>query len=135
VDGCLLGGRSAAIDPRVVRDEIGIHRATMRALPPLCADRAPLAVLSLRGHRSGTSARDASPMQLKRHAQIFGSTARPVSNIWRSLAVPAAPAARGHAMHPGFVRWRRVRSGDRSSERLWCLETSGTVWRRLGAHR
>src|SRR5713101_1868921 len=24
VDGCLLGGRSAAIDPRVVRDEIGI---------------------------------------------------------------------------------------------------------------
>jgi DNA-binding CsgD family transcriptional regulator len=24
MDGCLLGGRSAAIDPRVVRDEIGI---------------------------------------------------------------------------------------------------------------
>jgi len=24
LDGCLLGGRSAAVDPRVVRDEIGI---------------------------------------------------------------------------------------------------------------
>lgn len=24
MDGCLLGGRSAAIDPRVVRDELGI---------------------------------------------------------------------------------------------------------------
>ena len=24
MDGCLLGGRSAAIDPRIVRDEIGI---------------------------------------------------------------------------------------------------------------
>jgi hypothetical protein len=30
-------------------------------------------------------------------------TARPVSNIWRSLAVPAAAAARVHAMQAGFV--------------------------------
>ena len=34
MDGCIFPGRSAAIDPRVVRDEIGIHSATMGALPP-----------------------------------------------------------------------------------------------------
>ena len=27
MDGCIFPGRSAAIDPRVVRDEIGIHSA------------------------------------------------------------------------------------------------------------
>jgi hypothetical protein len=30
----MFPGRSAAIDPRVVRDEIGIDSAAMRALPP-----------------------------------------------------------------------------------------------------
>ena len=37
------------------------------------------------------------------------------------------------AMQHGFVRWRRARSGYRSSELLWRLGTSRWVWRNLEA--
>src|SRR5262245_49324179 len=52
------------------------HSATMRALPP-DARIAPSRRSLVKGHRSGTSARDAPPLQLKRHAQIFGDLAHP----------------------------------------------------------
>jgi hypothetical protein len=56
VDSCLLGGRSAAIDPRVARDEIGIVAALFLVLgdqPAGPSRRRPAVVVSAMSRRRG----------------------------------------------------------------------------------